>query len=123
MQQAHELLYSQPNINEETRTKFAFLGNDDRYQQKRRSRRHSDAYGNEINSTGSILSELSVTQSEDDFLDEALLQPRTLRRHQPAVGDANASFIGTKRTRSSMDGNKRKSSTLKQRKTPPFLRE
>lgn len=58
-----------------------------------------------MNSTGSILSDLSVTQSEDDFLDDLSHVHGRMRKHQSSfVGDANTSFVGAKRSRLSVDG-------------------
>lgn len=77
---------------------------------KRRSKpnRNEDnnKYGNEINSTGSFLSDLSVTQSEDDFLD---LSSKPFKKHRPsltaaaqmAASAANAPYADAKQTRRS----------------------
>lgn len=108
MLRVQDLVRNEVEINEETRDKLAFLNS---YQRTRRSKRHAtEKYGNDVNSTGSFLSDLSVTQSEDDLLDSQ--QPRW-RKHRPSYSAADpvasTSFIGTKRSRISVDG-KHKSS-------------
>lgn len=70
--------------------------------QKRKSMaRLKDNYGNEFNSTGSLLSDLSVTLSEEGGLDES--------KRQDSVN--HLSFNSTKRSRIAME--KRKSSMIK----------
>ena len=63
-----DLLQYENNLNRETKDKLAFLHSMPR---KRKSHNpHLDEkYGNDINSTGSFLSNFSITQSEDDMLD------------------------------------------------------
>lgn len=55
---------------------------------------------NEINSTCSFLSELSMTQSDDDLLDVT----RPFKKHRPSANMANVSYI---------DGNQRRRSARK----------
>lgn len=64
----------------------------------------ADKYGNDINSTGSFLHNLSITRSENDFLDV----DKPFKTHRKS--NANNSYVGVKRSRQSSDG-KRKSST------------
>lgn len=70
-------------INDETRHKYAFLNLSSR---KRKSK--SMGHGNDINSTGSFLSDLSVTQSEEDFLDD---EKKQFKRHRPSTAGLNVS--------------------------------
>lgn len=70
-------------INDETRNKYAFLNLSSR---KRKSK--SMGHGNDINSTGSFLSDLSVTQSEEDFLDD---EKKQFKRHRPSTNGLNVS--------------------------------
>lgn len=111
MLQVRDLLYTE-NINEQTRDKFAVLTAG---QQKfRLSKKHAERYGNEVNSTGSFLSDLSVTQSEDDLLDVPAALPNRWRKHRPSgEADAGNSFIGTKRSRISTDGTTKRQSNIK----------
>lgn len=106
MWQVKDLLRTETNINEQTRDKFAFLNS---CQKNRRSKKQTDKFANEVNSTGSFLSDLSVTHSEDDLLDVPQAQPTKWRKHRPSyTADNGGSFIGAKRSRISVDG-KRKS--------------
>lgn len=105
MLQVHDVLRNEVDINEETRDKLAFLNT---CQRTRRSKKHTaEKYGNDVNSTGSFLSDLSVTQSEDDLLDTTQ-HPQRWRKHRPSYSNVDAvpstSFIGTKRSRISTDG-------------------
>lgn len=76
------------------------------HQQSRRSYKNADLYA-----SGPILSDLSYTHSEDDFIDDIQSQAlRSMRHHQQSfVGgggcDPNASFVGQKRSRLSVDAN------------------
>lgn len=53
--------------------------------------------GNEINSTCSFLSELSMTQSEDDLLDVT----RPFKKHRPSTNMANLSYVDANQRRRS----------------------
>lgn len=107
MWQVKDLLRTETNINEQTRDKFAFLNS---CQKNRRSKKQTDKFANEVNSTGSFLSDLSVTHSEDDLLDAPKAQPNKWRKHRPSyTADNGGSFIGAKRSRISMDGKRRNS--------------
>lgn len=65
---------------------------------KSKSNRYvEDKYGNEINSTGSFLSDLSVTQSEEDFLE----QSKPFKKHRPSTNAANTSYADAKHARRS----------------------
>lgn len=94
-----ELLNTDHQINDETRSKLAFLNMSMR---KRKSNKYIDneKYGNDINSTGSFLSDLSVTQSEDDFLDVNIGHNKPWKKHRPST-DANRSFVDGKQARRS----------------------
>ena len=95
-----DLLRSEQDIKEETRDKFAFLNS---CQKKRRSRRIPEKYENDINSTGSFLSDLSVTHSEEDFLD----RPQ-VRKHRASTENNNMPAVQSKRSRVSTDAKHKK---------------
>lgn len=57
----------------------------------------SEKFGNDINSTGSFLSDLSVTQSEEDFLDMS-----KFKKHRPSTTGLNGSITDTKSRRRSI---------------------
>lgn len=96
-----DLLRSDNVIREETRDKFAFL---DTFARKRKSgtRAHCD----EINSTGSLLSDFSLTQSEDDFLD---VKPCTKgwKKHRPSRPSNTGTCVGGRKSRVSCEGKRR----------------
>lgn len=96
-----EFLQNDENLKEETRNQLAFLNT---YQKKRKSKLSAAGYGNDINSTGSFLHNLSLTRSENDFLDI----DKPFKTHRKS--NVNGSFVGAKRSRHSIDG-KRKSNT------------
>lgn len=98
-----EFLHNDENLKEETRNQLAFLNT---CQKKRKSKLSADKYGNDINSTGSFLHNLSLTRSENDFLDI----DKPFKTHRKS--NLGGSFVGAKRSRYSTDG-KRKSSTCK----------
>lgn len=56
-----------------------------------------ESNGNEINSTCSFLSELSMTQSDDDLLDVT----RPFKKHRPSASMANVSYIDANQRRRS----------------------
>lgn len=115
MLQVRDLLYTE-NINEQTRDKFAVLTSCQ--QKSRMSKKHAERFGNEVNSTGSFLSDLSVTQSEDDLLEVPSAATNKWRKHRPSyTADAGSSFIGTKRSRISTDGGQRHSTNAKRKFT------
>jgi Rac GTPase-activating protein 1 len=93
-----DLLLNERDIKEETRNKFAFLNS---FPKKRKS--HHDHLGNDINSTGSFLSDLSLTQSEDDFLD---VRPSKApwKKHRPSIPKDNSSVYVGKKARLSTGG-------------------
>lgn len=93
--QVSEFLRDDRDIDEQTRNKFAFLDASTR-KRKSKSNRFLEP-GNEINSTGSFLSDLSVTQSDEDFLDVS----KPFKKHRPSVAALNSSF-GDKNKRRSM---------------------
>uniref|UniRef100_A0A1A9WWH2 Rho-GAP domain-containing protein n=1 Tax=Glossina brevipalpis TaxID=37001 RepID=A0A1A9WWH2_9MUSC len=90
-----DLLKHENNLKNETKDKLAFLHN---LQKKRKSRNPhlEEMYGNEINSTGSFLSDLSITHSEDDFLESR--PSRVWHKHRPSVSNA-VPYVGNKRSR------------------------
>lgn len=90
-----DLLQNENNLKNETRDKLAFLNTLPR-KRKSLSRHMEEKYGNDINSTGSFLSDLSITQSEDDFLD--VRPSRNWHKHRPSVTN-NQPIPCTKRSR------------------------
>ncbi|XP_055842223.1 rac GTPase-activating protein 1 [Episyrphus balteatus] len=92
-----ELLRNERDINEETKDKLAFLNT---FQQKKRKSLNThieEKFGNDINSTGSFLSDLSLTQSEDDFLD--VRTSKNWQKHRPSLPKNTGPFVGGKRSR------------------------
>ncbi|XP_005187443.1 rac GTPase-activating protein 1-like isoform X1 [Musca domestica] len=90
-----DLLQHENNLKNETRDKLGFLHTLPR-KRKSVNRNLEEKYGNEINSTGSFLSDLSITQSEDDFLDDR--PSRTWHKNRHSAANNGAAF-GNKRTR------------------------
>lgn len=104
-----DIVRNERDIKDETRERLAFMN---AYSYKRKSAHNrSDKYGNnDINSTGSFLSDLSLTQSEDDFLNSKVSRHSGLRPLRPSNNNASgAVYVGNKRTRLSHDASKRKS--------------
>jgi Rac GTPase-activating protein 1 len=97
-----DLFLNEHDIKEETRSKFAFLNS---FPKKRKS--HHDHLGNDINSTGSFLSDLSLTQSEDDFLDVRPSKAAPWKKHRPSIPKDNSSVYVGKKARLSTDGDRR----------------
>lgn len=77
-----DLLQHENNLKNETKDKLAFLNTLPR-KRKSMNTHLEEKYGNDINSTGSFLSDLSITQSEDDFLD--VRPSRTWQKPRPAA--------------------------------------
>jgi len=80
-----DLLRHERNLNNETRDKLAFLHTlPSASTRKRKSLNtlHEDKSYGDINSTGSLLSDLSITHSEDDFLD--VRRSKSWREHRPS---------------------------------------
>lgn len=90
-----DLLQHENNLKNETKDKLAFLNTLPR-KRKSLNPHLEEKYGNDINSTGSFLSDLSITQSEDDFLD--VRPSRSWHKHRPSIPN-NQVPCGTKRTR------------------------
>ncbi|XP_055912260.1 rac GTPase-activating protein 1 [Eupeodes corollae] len=92
-----DLLRNERDINEETKDKLAFLNT---FQQKKRKSLNThieEKFGNDINSTGSFLSDLSLTQSEDDFLD--VRSSKNWQKHRPSLPKNTGPYVGGKRSR------------------------
>lgn len=118
MVQVCDFLRTDRDINDETRNKLAFLDISTRKRKSKSNKFVEEKYGNEINSTGSFLSDLSVTQSEDDFLDVNVGHAKQWKKHRPS-GIGNGSFVDSKYTRRSAHKsleNKRRSQSTLQRK-------
>lgn len=93
-----DILQHERDIRNETKDKLAFLSTIPR--RPRKSAARVSKYGaNDINSTGSFLSDLSITQSEEDFLSNS----KKFKVHRPSMTKNTTSFVGTKRTRKSVD--------------------
>lgn len=99
LSQLGDFLRCDRGIDDNTRSKLAFL--DSTTHTKRRSIRFAQPPGNEINSTGSFLSDLSVTQSEDDFLDIS----KPFKRHRPSTTGLDGSFSEARNKRRSLARN------------------
>ena len=80
-----DLLQHENNLKNETKDKLAFLHTLPR-KRKSLNTHLEEKYGNDINSTGSFLSDLSITQSEDDFLDVNRSR-RTLYKNKTSVAN------------------------------------
>ncbi|XP_058811969.1 rac GTPase-activating protein 1 [Topomyia yanbarensis] len=101
----YDIMKNEQDIKDETRERLAFMN---AYSYKRKSARDRvDKLGNDINSTGSFLSDLSLTQSEDDFV--RTNQNNSWRKHRPSYTAAVG--VGNKRTRLSQDASRRTSTT------------
>jgi Rac GTPase-activating protein 1 len=88
-------------MRDETRRQIAALNN---YTNRKRKSTHI-IKEDEINSTGSFLSDLSLTQSEDDLLESKLSAvPSKWKKHRPSYNNNN-SFLNAsgKKTRVSME--------------------
>jgi len=95
-----DLVRNERDLKDETKDKFAFLNY---YPKKRKSFvGQMDEHYNDINSTGSFLSDLSLTQSEDDFLD--VKSTKNFKKHRPSLPKASGTFVGGKKTRVSTEG-------------------
>ncbi|XP_017069515.1 rac GTPase-activating protein 1 [Drosophila eugracilis] len=105
-----DLLRHERNLNNETRDKLAFLHTlpSSRKRKSLNAVREDKSYG-DINSTGSLLSDLSITHSEDDFLD--VRTSKSWREHRPSLPKNPIPCVGNKRSRlstglnGSMSGN------------------
>ena len=97
-----EVLLNDNTIKDETRRHLQTLKNYGT-NKKRKSIHNHDDY-NEINSTGSFLSDLSLTQSEDDFLDSKTGPGKKWKKHRVSYNN-NTSLLNAsaKKTRKSTD--------------------
>lgn len=86
LSKACDFLHTDRDINDETRSKLAFLNMSQRKRKSRTNRCFDNV--NEINSTGSFLSDLSVTQSEEDFLEVS----KPFKKHRPSTNGMNTSY-------------------------------
>lgn len=95
-----DILMKDSDIKDETRNKLGFL-----YQmpKKRKSLRECEKVCNDVNSTGSFLSDMSLTQSEDDFLDPHTSM-KGWKKHRPSIPSNNGAYVASKKTRLSQDG-------------------
>lgn len=91
-----DLLQHERNLKDETKDKLAFLNTLPR-KRKSLNPHLEEKYGNDINSTGSFLSDLSITQSEDDFLD--VHHSKNWQKHRPSLPKNQVPCVGGKRSR------------------------
>lgn len=114
--QLREVLLNDHTIKDETRKHLATLNNYGTHK-KRKSLHNQEDYGNEINSTGSFLSDLSLTQSEDDFLDSRVSGPgQKWKKHRPSYNN-NTSLLNASAKKT------RKSTELRRSTRRKFLKE
>lgn len=99
-----DVLQNENNLKNETKDKLACAI--DTFPRKRKSiRTRIDKYGNEINTTGSFLSDLSLSYSEDDLF-ESRLSKGAWHKHRPSVDNAVPYVGGNRKSRrSSNTGN------------------
>lgn len=112
MSQVCDFLRTDRDINDETRSKLAFLNMSARKRKSKSNKFMEEKYGNDINSTGSFLSDLSVTQSEEDFLEVS----KPFKKHRPSGNGYNGSFVESANARRSA----RKSITDRRNKSMLF---
>ncbi|XP_023165134.2 rac GTPase-activating protein 1 [Drosophila hydei] len=101
-----DLLRHERNLNNETRDKLAFLNTlhpESTRKRKSLNTLHEDKSYGDINSTGSLLSDLSITHSEDDFLD--VRRSKSWREHRPSLPKNPVPCVGNKRSRLSTGHN------------------
>lgn len=118
MRCVRDLLKNERDIRDETRDKLAFLNSP----RKRRSvmmgtstdrqtiHEETACDDDDINSTGSLLSDMSVTKSEDDFLD--CRRSTQWRRHRPSMNNNTSLNASGKRLRLSTERQRRSSSRV-----------
>ncbi|XP_030381191.1 rac GTPase-activating protein 1 [Scaptodrosophila lebanonensis] len=93
-----DLLRHERNLNNDTRDKLAFLQTmQSRKRKSLNTLREERSSHCDINSTGSLLSDLSITQSEDDFLEAR--RSRSWREHRPSLPKNPVPCVGSKRSR------------------------
>lgn len=101
------LLLNDHTMRDETRKHLQVLSTLTR--KKRKSNHHypEDEPCNDINSTGSFLSDLSLTQSGDDLLDPKPSSGanQKWKKHRPSLTNNNSGYLNVsgKKSRSSMD--------------------
>lgn len=98
------LLLNEPTVRDETRKQIQVLSS---YNKKRKSNHQhfEENVCDEINSTGSFLSDLSLTQSGDDLLDPkpSTAANKKWKKHRPSQENSGALNVSGKRGRSSLD--------------------
>lgn len=103
MSAVQDLLLNDRDLRDETRSKIERLNYCPKKRKSAVNDHHLEEFGNEINSTGSFLSNLSVTQSEDDFLDVGR-PSKGWKKHRPSYPEHSGVYVGGKRSRKSSDG-------------------
>ncbi|XP_033244421.1 rac GTPase-activating protein 1-like [Drosophila miranda] len=93
-----DLLRHERNLNNETRDKLAFLTTlpSSRKRKSLNAVREDKSYG-DINSTGSMLSDMSIAHSEDDILD--VRRSKSWREHRPSLPKNPIPSVGNRRSR------------------------
>lgn len=118
MSQLREVIDQDHTVRDETKKQFAVLNN---YTKKRKSIIREEV-ANEINSTGSFLSDLSLTQSEDDFLESKLsTHQQKWKKHRPSYNNNNQSFLNASGKKARMSTEKRRSARRKFKILSNFL--
>lgn len=89
-------------MNDETRKHLQFLSS---YARKRKSNHQfmDDEACDNINTTGSILSDLSLTQSGDDLLDAKPVTQAKWKKHRPSINDSGLLNVSGRKTRASAE--------------------
>lgn len=105
-------LHKDIEINDDVRDTLASLNMSSKKRSKS-SKRGDERNCNEINSTTSFLSDLSVTQFDDDFLETTM----PFKKHRPSTTLPNTSYVETKQRRRSA----RKSIDLRTKSKPMQL--
>lgn len=95
-----DLLQNENNLKNETKDKLAYAI--DTLPRKRKSiRQRFDKCGNEINTTGSFLSDLSISYSEDDFIDSQRMSKGAWHTHRPSINNEVPYVGGNRKSRRS----------------------
>lgn len=98
------LLVNDNTLRDETRKHLQILST---YTKKRKSLHQQieeEQFGNDINSTGSFLSDLSLTQSGDDLLDpKPSAANQKWKKHRPSLNTSGMLNASGKKSRVSMD--------------------
>lgn len=99
------LLLNDHTMRDETRKHLQVLSTLTRNKRKSNHQYPENEPCNDINSTGSFLSDLSLTQSGDDLLDPKPATGVKWKKHRPSLTNNNSGFLNVsgKKSRGSMD--------------------